>query len=96
MISVKYKILVTSKCVLCQTVINKTVCLSLFILANREGPDEMPHIAAFHQGLHCLLIKRRDIQFYLEFVTCDSLIYAMNHPKSREKNPLVHTGSMCY
>ena len=24
-------------------------------LANREGPDEMPHYTAFYQGLHCLL-----------------------------------------
>ena len=23
--------------------------------ANSEDPDEMQHIAAFHQGLHCLL-----------------------------------------
>ena len=25
-------------------------------LANSEDPDEMPHYAAFHKGLHCLLI----------------------------------------
>ena len=25
-----------------------------FILANRAGPDEMPHYVAFHLGLHCL------------------------------------------
>ena len=24
-------------------------------LATIEDPDEMPHNAAFHQGLHCLL-----------------------------------------
>ena len=24
-------------------------------MANSEDPDEMPHNAAFHQGLHCLL-----------------------------------------
>ena len=23
--------------------------------SNSEDPDEMPHKAAFHQGLHCLL-----------------------------------------
>ena len=23
-------------------------------LANSEDPDEMPHNAAFHRGLHCL------------------------------------------
>ena len=26
----------------------------VFILANSADPDEMPHNAAFHQGLHCL------------------------------------------
>ena len=26
-------------------------------LANSEDPDEMQHDAAFHQGLHCLLLK---------------------------------------
>ena len=35
--------------------------------ANSEDPDEMPHNAAFHQGLHYLLrLKRsseREIQF---------------------------------
>ena len=25
-----------------------------FVLANSADPDEMPHDAAFHQGLHCL------------------------------------------
>ena len=25
-----------------------------FILANSEDPNEMPHDAAFHLGLHCL------------------------------------------
>ena len=29
----------------------------LSTLANSEDPDEMPHDAAFHQGLHCLLRK---------------------------------------
>ena len=24
-------------------------------MANSEDPDEMPHNAAFHQSLHCLL-----------------------------------------
>ena len=27
----------------------------VFILANSADPDEMPHKAAFHLGLHCLL-----------------------------------------
>ena len=26
----------------------------VFILANSAGPDEMPHVAVFHQGLRCL------------------------------------------
>ena len=25
-----------------------------FVLANSVDPDEMPHYAAFHLGLHCL------------------------------------------
>ena len=37
-------------------------------LANTEDPDEMPHNAAFHQGLHCLLAKsifrERNIIFF--------------------------------
>ena len=28
-------------------------------LSNSEDPDEMPHHAAFHQGLHCLLAQNR-------------------------------------
>ena len=34
-------------------------CFSFFedliVSANSVEPDEMPHYAAFHQGLHCLL-----------------------------------------
>ena len=29
-------------------------CISRFVFANREDPDEMPHYAAFHLGFHCL------------------------------------------
>ena len=29
------------------------------IIANSEDPDEMPHKAAFHQGLQCLLRQNR-------------------------------------
>ena len=28
-------------------------------LVNSEDPDEMQHNAAFHQGLHCLLRRKR-------------------------------------
>ena len=38
------------------------------ILENSEDPDEMPHNAAFHQGLHCLLRQNRssekEMQYY--------------------------------
>ena len=30
---------------------------NVFMLANSKDPDEMPPYAAFHLGLHCLLIK---------------------------------------
>ena len=33
----------------------KTRNPKMVTLANSEDPDEMPHKAAFHQGLHCLL-----------------------------------------
>ena len=26
----------------------------LFTITNSEDPDEMPHYATFHMGLHCL------------------------------------------
>ena len=32
-------------------------------LVNSEGPDEMLHNAAFHQGLHYKMIFRKKIQF---------------------------------
>ena len=46
-------------------------------LANSEDPDEMPHNAAFHQGLHYLLKLSSEtaIQSCLEIITCDPLIY---------------------
>ena len=31
---------------------------TVFILANSADHDEMPHYAAFHQGLHCLSTYR--------------------------------------
>ena len=48
-------------------------------LSNSEDPYEMQHYAAFHKGLHCLLRLNRfseeDIQFYLEIITCDPVLY---------------------
>ena len=53
------------------------------ILANSDNPDTMPHDAAFHQGLHRLLIQKRsskkEIQFCLEIITCDPSNYTMDH-----------------
>ena len=51
-------------------------------LANCEYPDEMPHHAAFHLGLHRLLrqneLPRKKSVFYLEIITCDpSILYVM-------------------
>ena len=54
-------------------------------LANSEDADEMPHHVAFHLGLHYLLRQKRssekEIQFYLENITCNPSIYTMDHPK---------------
>ena len=47
-------------------------------LENSEDPDEMPHNAAFHQGIHCLLRQNRysekEIHFCLEIKICESSI----------------------
>ena len=32
-------------------------------LTNIEGPDEMQHNAAFHQGLHCVLRLKQTFKF---------------------------------
>ena len=44
-------------------------------LANSEEPDEMPHNAAFHLDLQCLLRQKqsteKEIHFYLEIITSD-------------------------
>ena len=44
-------------------------------LANSDGPDEMQHNAAFHQGLHCLLRLKQpsgtEMQHSLENSMCD-------------------------
>ena len=48
-------------------------------LANSEDRDEMPHDAAFHQGLHCLLRQEhsseKKLQFHLEIIICNPLIF---------------------
>ena len=37
-------------------------------LANSEGPEEMQHNAAFHQGLHCLLRLKQPSYIYPSLV----------------------------
>ena len=56
-------------------------------LANSEDPDEMSQNAAFHLGMHCLLLKRSkqfsetEVHLYLELQTCDPSICIMNQPR---------------
>ena len=42
------------------------ICLSTLFrpgsLADSDDLDEMPHVVAFHQGLHCLLRKKRCLE----------------------------------
>ena len=53
-------------------------------MADSADPDEMPHKAAFHQGLHCLLRQNqsseKEIQYFLEIITHNLSIYTMDHP----------------
>ena len=52
-------------------------------MANIEDPDEMPHEAAFHQGLHCLLgqnvSSEKEIIFGWEIITFDPSMYTLDH-----------------
>ena len=63
---------------------------NLFALttADSEYPLEIPHNTAFDQGLRCLLRQERsfekELQFYLEIVTCGPSYYAMDHSKYDE------------
>ena len=51
-------------------------------LANSEDPDELPHHAAVHHGLHCLLRQKQSSKKKkLEMLTCDPSISTMYHPK---------------
>ena len=71
-------------------------------LANSEDPDEIPHNAAFHQGLHSLLRQEqsseKEIQYFLEIITCDPQYIQWTIPsylyQTRRKNPIVHEGIM--
>ena len=77
--------------------------LIMHTLTKSEESDEMPHRAAFHQGLHCLPRQKqsseREIQSYLKMMACDCSIYILDHFKfiwllyqTRMKNPIVHKG----
>ena len=53
-------------------------------MVTSEDRDEMPHMAAFHLGLHCLLsqktiFRERNIMF-LQIITCNPSIYIIDHP----------------
>ena len=52
-------------------------------LANRGDPDEKSQKETFHQGLHCLprqkLSSEKEIQYYLEIISCDQSIYTIDH-----------------
>ena len=37
-------------------------------LVKIEDPDEMPHNAAFHQGLHCLLLQKQSLVKEIHFL----------------------------
>ena len=53
-------------------------------LTNSEDQDDMLHNLTFHQCLHCSLrLKRsskKELQINLKIITCDPLIYTLNHP----------------
>ena len=50
-----------------------------------ENSDEMPQNEAFHQGIHCLLLRTskifRERNIYLGMITCDPLMFTMDLPK---------------
>ena len=49
-------------------------------LANIKDPDEMPHDAAFYQGLQCLPRQPRFSEKKLEIETCEPSIYTTDYP----------------
>ena len=71
-------------------------------MANSEDPNEMPHYAVFHKGLHCLLIfdkidlPRKIYNISFEIITCVPSKYTMDHPDvilcSSMGNPIVLKG----
>ena len=59
-------------------------------LANSEDPDEMPHTAAFHQGLHSLLRQKRSSEKEIKLLFGNynyvPSIYIMNYPRFNAPN----------
>ena len=85
-----YKQNITSLSLLVGTTVVTPKCT----LANSEDPDEMPHHAAFYQGLNCMVRPSEKKPVNLDIITCDPKIYTMDRPdllyQTRRKNPLVH------
>ena len=65
-------------------------------LVNSEEPDEMSHNIAFHQGLYYFLRQKqspeKEINFYLEIITCDPSIYTMFIVSNQKEEAIVHQG----
>ena len=49
---------------------------SIGTFTNSEDPDEMPHLAEFHQGLHFLLKSKRSLDQNISF-----FLNRTSHPK---------------
>ena len=53
-------------------------------MASSEDPDEMPHKATFHQGLHCLLrqidLQKKVIKMFLFLYNTCIYTCTMDHP----------------
>ena len=50
-------------------------------LENSEDPDEMLHYVAFHQSLlRQNQSSKKEIQYFLEIITCDPSLCIMDHP----------------
>ena len=53
----------------------------MHIFTNSEGPDEMPHNAAFHQGLHYLLRQKKSSEKEIQIFIWKLEPYTMDLPK---------------
>ena len=66
-------------------------------LANSEDPDEIPHNAAFHQGLHCLIRHNQSSEIEMHYSggkLCNS--YNIGCPPVRGDNPRALTSGLSY